>query len=81
MSDQSNINWQTEREMTPLEFQLTVSAMGMSQAAAGRYLGVSAKTVQRYIRGEATIPTASVLLLRGLVAGGLDPLVPKRKRR
>lgn len=78
MSDDS---WQTEREMTPLEFQLIVSAMGMSQAGCGRYLGVSAKTIQRYIRGEATIPTAAVLLLRGLVAGGLKPLVPKRRRK
>lgn len=74
-------DWQTGREMTPLEFQLTVSALGMSQAACGRYLDISGRTVKRYIDGHSRIPTAYVLLLRGLVAGGVMPLVPKRSRR
>lgn len=74
-------DWQTMRMASPLEFQLLVSALGMSQAGAARYLGVSARTVSRYLAGEAKIPAASVLLLRSLAQGNLRPVVPRRERK
>ena len=68
----------TKRMASPLEFQLLVSALRMSQAGCARYLGVSQRTVARYLKGEAHVPAASVLLLRGLVAENIVPLVPRR---
>ena len=66
--------------ISPLEFQLILSALELSQAAAARYLGRSPRTIKRYLQGEATIPAAEVLLLRSLVAANLKPLVPPRQR-
>lgn len=34
--------------MTPAEYRAALSTLGLSQLAAGRWLGVSAKTAQRY---------------------------------
>jgi transcriptional regulator with XRE-family HTH domain len=73
--------WQKERMVSPLEFQLLLSALKLSQAACGRYLGVSSRTVSRYLHGEARIPAASVLLLRGILEKNIIPLVPKRPPR
>ena len=74
-------DWQELRMVSALEFQLMLSALGLSQAAAGRYLGRSARTIRRYLDGEATIPPAEVLLLQGLLQANLRPLVPPRPRR
>jgi predicted transcriptional regulator len=74
-------DWQTMRMVSPLEFQLLVSALGMSKAGCARYLGISQSTVARYLRGKASVPAASVLLLRALLESGTRPLVPKRERR
>ena len=34
--------------MTPAEYRTALSTLGLSQLAAGRWLGVSPKTAQRY---------------------------------
>lgn len=34
--------------MTPLEYRTAIATLGLSQLAAGRWLGVSPKTAQRY---------------------------------
>ena len=34
--------------MTPLEYRTALATLGLSQLAAGRWLGVSNKTAQRY---------------------------------
>lgn len=73
--------WQERRMLTPTEIQFMLSALGMSQAAAGRYLGRSARTIKRYLTGDASMPPAEVILLQLLVAAELRPLVPKRERR
>lgn len=73
------MNWQTEREMAPKEYQNVIKQLGMSRAAAGRYLGVSARTSRRYAHGDAEIPPAQVLLLRALLvlaSVGVKPVVP-----
>ncbi len=34
--------------MTPVEYRAALATLGLSQLAAGRWLGVSPKTAQRY---------------------------------
>jgi len=74
------MNWQTERTMTPEEYAWIITRLGVDQAKLGRYLGVSERTSRRYVRGEARIPPAEVLLLRALVAYKVTPLVPKWRK-
>jgi hypothetical protein len=69
-------DWQLQRTMTPDEFLMTLHHLGLSQAAAGRYLGRSARTTNRYVHGLAVIPPAEVLLLRSLLNLKVEPLVP-----
>lgn len=75
------LNWQEKRQANPTEFYWLMATLGMSQAACGRYLGCSARTVNRYLKGEAAIPPAEVLLLRSLVVTNTMPLVPRREQR
>jgi len=63
--------------MSPAQYRWYIKALGMSQAGAGRYLGVSERTSRRFARGEAEVPVSMVLLLRALYQYGLDPVVPK----
>jgi hypothetical protein len=72
--------WQKDRTMTGRQYKLIIKALGLNQAAAGRYTGVSARTSRRYITGHAEVPTSTALLLRSLVAHGETPVVPKWKR-
>jgi len=72
-------DWQLNRTMSSDEFLMTIHSLGLSQAAAGRYLGRSARTTNRYVHGLATIPPAEVLLLRALVACKVEPLAPAWK--
>jgi len=68
--------WQYKRTMYPADYKEAIADLGMNIAQAGRYLGVSERTSHRYIRGEAEIPIATVLLLRALIATGTAPVVP-----
>ena len=63
--------------MSPAQYRWYIKALGMSQAGAGRYLGVSERTSRRFARGEAEVPVSMVLLLRALYHFDLDPVVPK----
>jgi DNA-binding transcriptional regulator YiaG len=71
------MTWQDERMMSPAQYRWYIKALGMSQAGAGRYLGVSERTSRRFARGEAEVPTSMVLLLRALYHHGEKPAVPK----
>ena len=71
------MTWQDERMMSPAQYRWYIKALGMSQAGAGRYLGVSERTSRRFARGEAEVPVSMVLLLRALYHLDLDPVVPK----
>ena len=66
-----------QRAMTPDAFQHAIKLLGMTQASAGRFLGVSARTARRYISGEAVISPAQVMLLRSMLHHGEAPLVPR----
>ena len=44
------MTWQDERMMSPAQYRWYIKALGMSQAGAGRYLGVSERTSRRLDR-------------------------------
>jgi hypothetical protein len=69
-------NWQERRTMTPAEYAGALEVLGLNISSAGRYLGCSARTSMRYIRGESEVPVAEVLLLRALIAKRIKPIVP-----
>ena len=72
-------DWTQQREMAPAEFRLILRTLKLSRAACARFLGVSERTARRYAKGQATIPAASVLLLRAILASGRCALyIPPR---
>ena len=54
--------------MTPAEYRAALSTLGLSQLAAGRWLGVSNKTAQRYASDGPSGP-ASVAIRMALRHG------------
>ena len=71
---------QDNRAMSPREFERTLEALGLSKAGAGRWLGISERTVHRYADGDAQVPVSTVFLLRLMVEQGRLPKVPRRPR-
>lgn len=71
------MSWQDNRTFTKEQLIWHIKALDMSNAGAGRYLGASERTMRRYIRGEAPVPPAMVLLLRLLHGHKIKPVVPK----
>ena len=61
--------------MTPIEYRAALHTLGLSQLAAGRWLGVSNKTAQRYATtgpsGAAARAVGVAVALRGLERHGL----------
>jgi len=72
-------SWQVRR-MSPVEYGRAIARLGLNKAQAGRFLGVSTRTSHRYFDGDASIPVATVLLLRSMVHHGDGPIVPAWKR-
>ena len=72
------MSWQLERMMSADEYLLTIHRLGMSQAAAARFLGVSVRQSSYMARGERAVPAATALLLRAMLEHGDKPVVPKR---
>lgn len=56
-----------QRTITPRQYDHYLELLGLSQLAAGRWLGVSARTSRRYHTGDATIPPAHAMLLQAAV--------------
>jgi len=77
---ENNEDWQMQRSMSPKAYERTIDALGLNQASAGRYLGVSARTSRRYVSGDAVIPAVTVLFLRSCIAHKVTPVVPELKR-
>ena len=71
---------QDNRAMSPREFERTLKALGLSKAAAGRWLGISERTVHRYADGDAEVPVSTVFLLRWMHDAGVIPKAPRRPR-
>ena len=74
------MDW-TNRSMSPRESERSALALTRSRAAYGRFLGVSERTMHRYLDGSANIPVAVILLTRWLLAEGISPAPPQRKRK
>jgi hypothetical protein len=74
--------WQApvQRHMSPRQLALVTKELGLNKAAAGRFIGVSARTARRMFKGTADIPTAVALLLRLMLKHKEAPLVPAWKR-
>ncbi len=49
--------------MTPAEYRAALSTLGLSQLAAGRWLGVSNKTAQRYATDGPSGPAARAITM------------------
>lgn len=75
------MTWQTQRSMTPDDLVGVMETLGLSQAATGRFVGLSERQIARMIHGEAEIPTAIALLLHAMIHHNETPLVPKRIAR
>lgn len=56
--------------MTPAEYRAALSTLGLPQLAAGRWLGVSNKTAQRYATDGPSGPAA--VAIRMALRYGLD---------
>ena len=70
------MDWQFMRSMTAGEFRQAIALLGMSQAAASRYLGLSERQVARMVHAEADVPVPVALLLNSLLAHKERPDVP-----
>ena len=75
------MTWQQQRSMSGPEFRAIVKRLGISRAAAGRFLGISERTIRRVSVGQSQLPVAATLLLRAMLEHGDVPLVPKRPPR
>jgi DNA-binding transcriptional regulator YiaG len=73
-------DWQKERTMSAFQFKKIVKQLGMTKAGAGRYIGVSPRTLRRIVAGQSKVDAAQALLLRSLVAHNEKPVVPKWER-
>ena len=47
--------------MTPAEYRTALTTLGLSQLAAGRWLGVSRKTAQNYATVGPSAPAAKAI--------------------
>jgi hypothetical protein len=70
------MDW-TNRAMSPKELQRSIAALGLGIAAAGRWFGVSERTMHRMLDGETDIPVAMVYLVRWMLEAGIRPRAPK----
>ena len=70
------MSWQDHRHLAKDDYQLLVSRLGMNKSQAGRFLGVSLRTAQRYWDGKTPVPVASALLLRSMHHHRELPRVP-----
>lgn len=58
--------------MSPAEFRAAIETLGLSQVAAGRFLG-GAQKGQRYATGATPVPKPVALLLAIMITLGLKP--------
>ena len=54
--------------MTADEYSEAIEALGLSQLAAARLLGVDGRTSRRWISGERDVPEPAARFLRYLIA-------------
>jgi hypothetical protein len=62
--------------MTPTQYREAIARLGLSQVAAGAFLGVAPRTSRAWALGERPVPQAVAMLLRLLMLTkgmGFDP--------
>ena len=59
--------------MTGLQYADAIGRLGLSQRAAGKFLGVDERTSRKWVAGDARIPQAVGMLLRLMVKLKLNP--------
>ena len=59
--------------MTATQYKAAIKQLGLSQVAAGRWLGISKRQSQSYAIGEYPVPQPVAMLLRLCIKQKLDP--------
>ena len=59
--------------MTPKQYAEAIARLGLSQRAAGRFLGVDERTSRKWIAGGARIPESAAMLLRLMIRLKIKP--------
>lgn len=59
--------------MTPTQYASAIERLGLSQRAAGAFLGVDERQSRRWIAGDSAIPESVAKLLRLMVRLKLSP--------
>lgn len=59
--------------MTSPEYRATLAALGLTQVAGGKLLGVTTRTSQRWASGEREVPAPAARFLRLLLVTGISP--------
>ena len=59
--------------MTPTQYATAIEKIGLSQRAAGHFLGIDERQSRRWIAGDARIPESVAKLLRLMIKLGLAP--------
>ena len=59
--------------MTPKQYQDAIDRLGLSQRAAGKFLGVDERTSRRWVLGESAIPESVAKLLRLMIRLKISP--------
>lgn len=59
--------------MTPDEYRAAIAALGLTQLAAARLLGVNPRTSRKWACGEAPIAEPAVRMLRLMIALRISP--------
>jgi glyoxylate carboligase len=59
--------------MTSLEYHAAIGRLGLSQVAAGKFLGVNPRQSRRWIAGDSAIPESVAKLLRLMIRLKLKP--------
>lgn len=76
----TNDEWQTKRKITPHQLEKLIDELGLNQASAARFAGLSARTIRRMVVKQAKIPLSLAMLLRLMVEIKAKPIVPAWKR-
>jgi DNA-binding transcriptional regulator YiaG len=59
--------------MTPHQYAEAIARLGLSQRAAGKFLGVDERTSRKWIAGDARIPESAAVLLRLMIRLKIKP--------
>lgn len=59
--------------MTPKQYADAIDRLGLSQRAAGAFLGVDERTSRRWVSGESTVPESVAKLLRLMIRMNVKP--------